>query len=130
MKRFGILVVGLAVAGPAYAAELTPAERGEICRAAMGGVMGRKPSIMKAQPEGEITIVSYNRPSDGTLWKYRCRLEGTRVIWAAETGRWRTDPLDSVVTVEVLDKGKRVRIVERHEDGSQNEYSYPRRELR
>jgi hypothetical protein len=130
MRRFGILVLGLAVSVPAYATELTPAEQGEVCRAAIGGVMGRKPSIMKAQSEGEITVVSYNRPSDGTLWKYRCRLEGARVIWASETGRWRTDPLDSVVTFEVLDKGKRVRIVERHEDGSQNEYSYPRSELR
>ncbi|EIM26182.1 hypothetical protein [Microvirga lotononidis] len=130
MRRFGILVAGLAVSVSAYAAEHTPAERGEICRAAIGGVMGRKPSIMKAQAEGEVSVITYNRPSDGKLWSYRCRLEGNRVIWATETGRWRTDPLDSVVTFEVLDKGKRVRIVERHEDGSQNEYSYHRSELR
>ena len=71
-----------------------------------------------------ISYVQYVRPSDDTLWRYRCKLSGDRVIWAgvdmdgpnSGPGRWRDDPRDSVVRYEAMPN--HISISERFADGS------------
>ncbi|MPR09217.1 hypothetical protein [Microvirga tunisiensis] len=91
--------------------------------------MGRDPQIMMVRPDGDVTHVSYNRPSDGSVWSYRCRLEGNRIIWASAEGRWRTHPDDGVLTYE-LEGSTKIRIVEAHSDGSKSQDTYNRNDLR
>ncbi len=71
----------------------------QICRATISTLMGRSPSIINVdRVDGDVVYVSYVRPDDGTGWANRCKLDGNTVIWATETGRWRTHKADSVVT--------------------------------
>ncbi|QRM34940.1 hypothetical protein [Microvirga sp. VF16] len=129
MVRLKLVVLGVMVSTAATAAEISQAEKGVVCRAAVGSVTGRDPSIMMARPDGDVTHVSYSRPSDGSVWSYRCRLEGNRVIWASAEGRWRTHPDNGVLTYEMVEGGK-IRIVEAHSNGSKSEDTYDRKDLR
>lgn len=60
-----------------------------ICKAVIGTVMGKDPSIMNGRMINNLPHVYYNRPNDGTLWKYKCKIEGGTVLWAMDPGRWR-----------------------------------------
>jgi hypothetical protein len=66
---------------------------------------------------GDVLFLTYVRPMDNFVWTYRCRIEGNRVVWATEPGRWRDDPKDDEVFFEVVGAGKQLRIVENHRDG-------------
>ncbi|HMJ44366.1 MAG TPA: hypothetical protein VK522_19030 [Pseudolabrys sp.] len=101
-----------AVAAPPFAPEA-------ICRTAIAAVMGRDPKIGRVtRTDGDVLFLSYVRPIDNFVWDYRCRIEGNRVIWASEPGRWREGPKDDKVFFEVVDGGKQLRIMEDHGDGS------------
>lgn len=74
---------------------MTAKDMGRVCRAAIGTVMGRDPSIIRVTAtNGNIVDVRYTR-DDGTVWSNRCRVESGRVTWAAiengQPGRWRTE---------------------------------------
>jgi hypothetical protein len=56
----------------------------------------------------------------------RCQIEGTRVLWASEPGRWRDDPKDEKVFFEVIDGGKQLRVIEDHGDGSRTNQLFDR----
>lgn len=56
--------------------------------------MERAPKIIRAKDDGDIVRLSYVRENDGSLWEYRCKIEGSEIIWASKSGRWRTDPAD------------------------------------
>lgn len=73
-----------------------------VCKAAVATIMGRPVSIISATEKagGEVAL-SYTRADDGSVWKYKCKLDGDRAIWAAEGGRWRTHPDDGVVKFSV-----------------------------
>jgi len=91
-----ILLASLSVvsAEPAFEAKA-------ICRAAMAAITGRDLKLFHAMdaPDGTIAL-TYARPFDNFVWAYHCRLEGNRVIWADEPGRWRQDAKDDKVTFE------------------------------
>lgn len=130
MIRLPLLILGIfSTAGIAWAQSLTVAPS-EVCRATIASVMGRDPAIMNAWAEDDVQFVTYRRPDDRKVWTYRCRLEGNRVIWAAEQGRWRNGPMDGVITFELSQGGKSVRITEVQEDGSKSQATYPRTKLR
>jgi hypothetical protein len=38
---------------------------------------------------------------DNFVWTYRCRVEGNRVVWASEPGRWRDGPKDDEIFFEL-----------------------------
>lgn len=81
--------------------------------------MGRDPKTIRVtRIDGEILFLSYVRPIDNFIWDYRCKIEGNRVIWASEPGRWRESPKDGKVFFEVVGDGKQLRIMEDHGDGS------------
>jgi hypothetical protein len=101
-----------AAAAPAFEVEA-------ICRAAIASIMGRDPKIMQVtQNVGDVLFLTYVRAMDNFVWTYRCRVEGNRVVWATEPGRWRDDAKDDKVLFEIVDAGTQLRIIENHVDGS------------
>src|ERR1700737_5129611 len=69
-----------------------------ICRTAIGSIMGRDPKMMQVTlTAGDVLFLTYVRPMDNFAWTYRCRIEGNRVVWATEPGRWRDDPKEEKV---------------------------------
>ncbi|MBN8992966.1 MAG: hypothetical protein J0H42_32425 [Rhizobiales bacterium] len=101
---FAILLASpsAALAEPAFEAKA-------ICRAAMAAITGRDLKLFQAAdaPDGTIAL-TYARPFDNFVWAYHCRLEGNRVIWADEPGRWRQDAKDEKISFEVA--GSQLRI--------------------
>src|ERR1700736_872019 len=75
----------------APSASANPAfETKAVCRTAIAVIMDRDPKLVRATdaPDG-VVVLTYARPFDNFVFTYRCRLEGDRVVWADEPGRWR-----------------------------------------
>ena len=90
-----------------------------ICRTAIASIADRDPKVMQVtRTVGDVLFLTYVRPIDNFVWTYRCRIEGNRMVWATEPGRWRDDPKDDKVLFEEVDAGKQLRIIENHRDGS------------
>jgi hypothetical protein len=102
-----ILLASLSAASaePAYEAKA-------ICRAAMAAITGRDLKLFQAAdaPDGTIAL-TYARPFDNFVWAYHCRLEGNRVIWADEPGRWRQEAKDDKIFFEIVGAGAQLRII-------------------
>lgn len=77
----------------------------DICRASIAALMGRPVNIIKTDSvHGDIAYVGYIRPSDGTVWKQRCRVGNGTVVWADSLGRWRDNgKWDEIITYAVTD---------------------------
>lgn len=131
MKHSTYMLLGIAVLAMTFEGSDSFAanfDQQQICRATIGAVMGRDPKIIKvSKVESGIIHVSYSRPDDGTIWEQRCRIEGQKVIWATETGRWREHPLDEVITYAVT--GASLTITQKFTDGSASTKSYTRAQL-
>jgi hypothetical protein len=98
-----IRTIALSILLASSAASAEPAfEAKAICRAALASITGRDLKLFQAAdaPDGTIAL-TYARPFDNFVWAYHCRLEGNRVIWADEPGRWRQDAKDDRITYEV-----------------------------
>ena len=99
------------------------------CKAAIAAIMSRDPAIIKVEGQAGGTFhLSYVR-NDNTRWAYRCKVVGTQVIWATETGRWRDHPQDERVFYEAIAGGTGVKIIQRWGDGSKAERTYSREQL-
>jgi hypothetical protein len=119
---FTMLSASLSPASDAPAFEVAA-----ICRTAIASIMGRDPKAMQVtRVAGDILFLTYLRPIDNFVWTYRCRIEGNRVVWATEPGRWREDPKDDQVFFEDVDAGKQLRIIENHRDGSSTRQLFDR----
>ena len=118
------LAPAMAEAAPPYAPEA-------ICRTAIAAVMGRDPKLVRVtRTAGDVLFLSYVRPLDNFVWDYRCKIQGNRVIWASEPGRWREDPKDDKVFFEIVEGGKQLRIiVEDHGDGSATKELFERDQI-
>ena len=106
----------------------SPFSVSQICKAGIGLLMGRDPLTMDAREHERLVTLSYVRSDDGTRWSYRCRLGGDRVIWASDTGRWRTHPLDGVLQYTVGEDGT-LRVTESFSDGSSRSKAFSASEL-
>jgi hypothetical protein len=112
--------MSLASAAPAFEAEA-------ICRTAIASIMDRDPKLMQVtRTAGDVLFLTYLRPLDNFIWTYRCRIEGDRVVWASEPGRWREDPKDDKIFFEVVDAGKQLRLVVIYGDGSRAQQLFGR----
>jgi hypothetical protein len=115
----------LAVASPAFAEPSfdPPA----ICRTAIAAIMDRDPKLMQATagPDG-VVMLTYARPIDNFVWAYRCRLEGNRVVWANEPGRWRNNAKDDKILFEVVGSGSQLRIIDNHPNGTSTRQLFDR----
>ena len=98
-----------------------------ICRTAIAVVMDRDPKLIQATdaPEG-VVVLTYARPFDNFVFTYRCRLEGDRVVWADEPGRWRDGARDAKVSFEVAGTGDRLRITVSRANGRTLEQLFDR----
>ncbi len=111
-----LLTVAMLCEVPAASDSESPFTREMICRAAIATIFARDVSTIAVDRVVENVVwLSYVRPSDGSRWVNRCRLDGSRVIWASETGRWRNLKEDSVITF--LKTRSALRIRERFPDG-------------
>lgn len=112
-------------------AEAAPLFESEaICRTAIASIMGRDPKLVRVtRIAGDILFLSYVRPIDNFVWDYRCKIQGNRVVWASEPGRWREDPKDDKVFFEIVGGGKQLRIIEDHGDGSATKELFERDQI-
>jgi hypothetical protein len=90
-----------------------------ICRTAIAAIMDRDPKLMQTRTAADgIVMLTYARPIDNFVWAYRCRLDGNRVIWASEPGRWRDKAKDDKILFEVVGNGSQLRIIDNHPNGT------------
>ena len=102
-----------------------------VCRTAIAALMDRDPKIMQVtRTVGDVLFLTYLRPIDNFVWTYRCRIEGSRVVWASEPGRWRVGPKDDEIFFEVVNDGKQLRIIAIHGDGSRAQQLFDRSAIR
>jgi len=100
----------------------------QICKAGIAVVMGRDPKIIKVdRAQGHAIYLSYVRADDGKRWAYKCKIEGDKIIWGADDGRWRTHPDDSVITFNV--RASILTVVERYGDRSSKRESFTAQQL-
>lgn len=84
----------------------------QICKAGIATMMGRDPKIMRiTRVQDGIIYLSYTRQDDGKDWAYRCKIEGDKVIWSSDTGRWMTNSMDSQITFSL--SGNMLKVMER-----------------
>jgi hypothetical protein len=129
--------VSLWIAWTLLSASLSPAsaasslEAEAICRTAIASMTDRDPKLMQVtQTVGDVLFLTYVRPIDNFIWTYRCRIEGNRVVWATDPGRWRQDPNDDKIFFEIVDSGNQLRIIESHGDGSSTKRLFDRDAIR
>ena len=126
-----IIALSMALAGLSPAAAAPAFEVEAICRTAIGAIMDRDPKTMKVTKNADnVLILTYDRPIDNFIWTYRCRVDGNRVVWASEPGRWRDGPKDDQILFEVVDAGKQLRIIAVHRDGSRAQQLFDRDAIR
>jgi hypothetical protein len=125
VSRLIVFAMLSASISPASAAPAFEAEA--ICRTAIASITGRDPKIMQVtRADGDVLFLTYVRAMDNFVWTYRCRVEGNRVVWASEPGRWRDGPKDDEILFEFVDAGKQLRIIENHRDGSSTRQVFDR----
>ena len=119
---FVILLASLSAASAETAFEAKA-----ICRAAMAAITGRDLKLFHAAdaPDGTIAL-TYARPFDNFVWAYHCRLEGNRVIWADEPGRWRQDARDDKISFEAIGGGAQLRITKTPVNGAATQELFDR----
>lgn len=116
LLAFPILLFSLALAQAASASQAF--ETKAICRTAIAVVMDRDPKLVQATDAADgVVVLTYARPFDNFVFTYRCRIEGDRVVWADEPGRWRDDAKDARVSFEVAGHGDRIRITVNRANG-------------
>ena len=99
-----LAVASSAAAGPVF-------ETKAICRMAIAVVRERDPKLIQARDLADgVVVLNYTRPFDNFIFSYRCRVEGDRVVWADDPGRWREDAGDARISFEVDGAADRLRI--------------------
>ena len=122
-----LIIVAMLSASVSPASAAAAFEVEAICRTAIASIMGRDPKLMQVtRTAGDVLFSTYVRPMDNFVWTYRCRIEGNRVVWATEPGRWRYDPKDDEIFFEVVGAGKQLRIIQNHGDGSTTKQLFDR----
>jgi hypothetical protein len=128
---FRVIVFPMALAGMSPAAAAPAFEVEAICRTAIGAIMDRDPKTMKVtKSSDDVLILTYDRPIDNFIWTYRCRIDGNRVIWASEPGRWRDGSKDDKILFEVVDGGRQLRIIAIRRNGSRAQQLFDRDAIR
>jgi hypothetical protein len=118
VKTLGIVLLVTWPTTASFVAAAPMFEPEAICRAAIASVKGRDPKLMKvALIRDDVFFLTYSRPIDSFVWTYRCRIEGSRVFWADEPGRWRNEPKDDKISFEIIDAGAYLQIIATRRNG-------------
>jgi hypothetical protein len=95
----------------------------KVCKATISKLMFKDPSIIRVNKKSnDVVFLSYVRKNDGTVWKYKCKLEDERVLWGMDEGRWRNHSNDSNISYYI--SGNKLKIKENYSDGSGDEKTY------
>jgi hypothetical protein len=134
VKTFGaVLLAALLAALPTTGSLVAAApffEPEAICRAAIASIKDRDPKLIKVSLiRGDVFFLTYTRPIDSFVWTYRCRIEGSRVVWADEPGRWRNDPKDDKISFEAIDAGAHLQIIVTRRNGQTNKQLFDREKV-
>jgi hypothetical protein len=107
------LVVAMAIAAPSAVSAEPAFDARAICRTAIAAITGRELKLFQAtDADGDgVIALTYARPFDNFVWAYHCRLDGNRVIWADEPGRWRQEAKDDKIFFEIVGDGAQLRII-------------------
>jgi hypothetical protein len=83
------LIICVASGQTATAAQKTTSNN-QLCKAGIAALMGRNPGTIKInRVKNDVIYLSYRRPDDGKDWRYKCKIQGNRIMWGADDGRWR-----------------------------------------
>jgi hypothetical protein len=130
IRNFGAVLL---VAWPATGSLVAAAplyEPEAICRAAIGAIKDRDPKSLKvAMVRDGVFFLTYTRPIDSYVWTYRCRIEGSRVVWADEPGRWRNEPKDDSISFEAIDAGAHLQIIVTRRNGLSGKQVFDREKV-
>ena len=134
VKTFGaVLLAALLAALPTTGSLVAAAplfEPEAICRAAIASIKDRDPKLIKVSLiRDDVFFLTYTRPIDSFVWTYRCRIEGSRVVWADEPGRWRNEPKDDKISFEAIDAGAHLQIIVTRRNGQTNKQLFDREKV-
>ena len=134
VKTFGaVLLAALLAALPTTGSLVAAApffEPEAICRAAIASIKDRDPKLIKVSLiRDDVFFLTYTRPIDSFVWTYRCRIEGNRVVWADEPGRWRNEPKDDKISFEAIDAGAHLQIIATHRNGLTDKQVFDREKV-
>lgn len=122
-KIFISMFIALIAISTSSAADKSKFTKNKICKAGIAKIMGRDPAVIKIdRAKGETIYLSYIRQDDKTKWKYKCKLNGTQILWGSDTGRWRTHAMDSKVRYKI--KGTSITVTDTFSDGSSSKEVY------
>jgi hypothetical protein len=127
VRTFGaVLLVAWPTTG-SFVAAAPLFEPEAIRRAVIASVKDRDPKLIKvALIRDDVFFLTYTRPIDSFVWTYRCRIEGSRVVWADEPGRWRNEPKDDKISFEATDAGAHLQIIVTRRNGLTNKQIFDR----
>jgi hypothetical protein len=126
-KTFGVVLLVAWPTTGSFVAAAPLFEPEAICRAAIASVKDRDPKLIKvALIRDGVFFLTYTRPIDSFVWTYRCRIEGNRVVWADEPGRWRNEPKDDKISFEAIDAGAHLQIIATRRNGLTNKQIFDR----
>jgi len=122
--------VAISIAAAASASAEPAFNAQAICRTAIAAITGRDLKLFQATnaPDGVVAL-TYARPFDNFVWAYHCRLEGSRVIWADEPGRWRQEANDDKIFFEIVGAGARLRIIKNPINGPATQELFEREKI-
>jgi hypothetical protein len=130
VKTFGAILLAAWPTTGSLVAAAPLFEPEAICRAAIASIKDRDPKLIKiALIRDDVFFLTYTRPIDSYVWTYRCRIEGSRVVWADEPGRWRNDPKDDKISFEAIDAGAHLQIIVTHRNGLTNKQLFDREKV-
>ncbi len=106
--------------------DLSPDEYVRICKGMISaGFLKPIDSIEVLKEEDGVVYLAYTRTRDETRWTYRCKISGSSIIWASESGRWRTLKYDEKITFQIDRKAGTFTIYQLYSDGSKKEDTFP-----
>jgi hypothetical protein len=104
----------------------------KVCRAGIAAILLHP--AKDVQPDGTEGAVHYylfRRQSDRTVWRFKCRVDGERILWGSvwehSEGLWRVNEYDGRVVFAI--EGETVTIRQYHPDGSESVNHYRRTQL-
>ncbi len=90
-----------------------------IARAATAVISQQSIALVEIERrESGVIFTSYVRPTDGSVWKNRFRIEHDRISWGAADGRWRDHPADEKLRYKWDGSRKVLNLTLFHSDGS------------
>ncbi len=135
--KTGLLVLAwLAVAAQALSGPAKAQADGwtvaQVCRAGIAAILSHSPKDVEPDgAQGAVYYYAYRRQSDQTVWRFKCRVDGERILWGSvwehSEGLWRVNEYDGRVVFAI--RGGTVTIRQYNPDGSESVNRYRRTQL-